>query len=275
MIISIQHGFTFFHNPKAGGTSVRATLEVFHDVPDITWGCDPSLFDTPVDLAHLGVDEFITLRPALWDRIRDHNFYCLIRNPVDRFYSSVAEYAKLHGKMDTRFAPDQDRRTALFDMLDRLEGFGTAEAVMDTYELTHFKPQWIYWKSTNPDILVRTFPVTAIDALFTEIGDSCGRGIISQTRNQRETIALPNTIAKMAAHRSVRRMAQSLPGTRALKTALRKRYATTSHTRNPFGVSAEEHEQVAAFVTRFYARDVDAWPAEYPSETDLALKISS
>ena len=32
MIISRAHSFIFFHNPKVGGTSVRATIERFNDI---------------------------------------------------------------------------------------------------------------------------------------------------------------------------------------------------------------------------------------------------
>ena len=42
MIISQRHKFIVFHNPKVGGTSVRATIEKFNDIGFGLWGPGPA-----------------------------------------------------------------------------------------------------------------------------------------------------------------------------------------------------------------------------------------
>lgn len=56
MIISHRHRFVFFHNPKAGGTSVRAALEQFNDIGFGLWGVDEEQTNVRIDRAHLGIE---------------------------------------------------------------------------------------------------------------------------------------------------------------------------------------------------------------------------
>jgi len=166
MIVSRAHGFIFFHNPKAGGTSVRATIERFNDIGFGLWGTDPAQTGgRRVDRAHLGVDEFAAFYPDLWAAARGGRLFCLYRDPAQRFLSSVSEHSKLHGATDIRFCSEARRTRILFDMIDRLAALGTAEsaAVMGAYELTHFRPQWIYGHSADPAVTVEAFPVARMD----------------------------------------------------------------------------------------------------------------
>ena len=261
MIISMEHGFTFFHNPKAGGTSVRATLEPFHDIDARTWGTDDTLSSGPVDVAHLGAEEFTTLRPDLWEQVRDHTFYCLCRDPVGRFYSSVNEHAKLHGDVDTRFAPPERRREVLFATLSRLKDMGTAEAVMDQYEFTHFRPQWIYWTLAQARQPVQAFPVQRINDLFKAIATQSGQPVSAQNRNKRERLNLPRPLANLAARRSIRTWLRSIPGGDTAKRLVRQKYAEKGSNKGDVDLSDNERAEIAAFVRSFYARDYALWPA--------------
>lgn len=263
MIVSHRYGFVFMHNPKVGGTSVRATIERFHDDETGFWGSDPAARPAPVDRAHLGLDEVAAHYPGTWARMQDYAVFCLVRDPWGRFFSSLAEHSKLHGATDTRFAGPAARRTALMALRDRLEGLGRAEAVMDRYELRHFRPQWIYWHAeTAPAPSVRALPVERIDALFAAIAARTGTPLVPETRNSADQLDLPGPLSRLAGTARLRDLVKRLPGKGLLKTALRARYHAAAGTpAERFGLTEDEEADLRAFVMRFYARDLALWPA--------------
>lgn len=262
MILSDKHRFAFLHNPKVGGTSVRATIEHLHDAPVSFWGSDPDQPATLLDRAHLGLDEIAQHYPALWDRMRGYKLFCLYRDPEGRFFSSLAEYSKLHGQTDTRFADISARKATLMDLVERLQTYGTAEALMPEYEFRHFRPQWIYWHAQeHPGLDMTALPVSRIPALFEAISQQTGTPLQPQTRNKGDQLELPGPLAQIASSRKIKSVLQNLPGVDMLKSALRTRYAAPSDPVTRFGLSASEARDIEDFVTRFYARDRALWPA--------------
>ena len=267
MIISRAHSVIFFHNPKVGGTSVRATIERFNDIGFGLWGADPAQTGgRPVDRAHLGIDEFATLYPDLWGECRGFRAFCLYRDPTKRFLSSVGEYSKLHGATDIRFCSEARRTRILFDMIDRLSALGTAESdgLMGEYELTHFKPQWIYWHSTDPAVKVEAFPVEQMGAFIGTIAAQTGTDLTPQTRNVREQLDLPGPVAALASSGMLKRAVANLPGITAVKDHLRRRYAGGSGRgagkESGFTLDAAQTTAVERFVRSFYAEDFVRWP---------------
>lgn len=261
MIISHQHRFVFFHNPKVGGTSVRATIEHLHDADEIFWGTDPDRQGEPLDRAHLGIDEFALHYPDLWTQVEDYRMFCLYRDPLGRFFSSLAEYSKLHGEVDTRFAGPAARNAALTSMVDDLRNYGTAEALMGHYPLRHFRPQWIYWTCrTRPDLDVTALSVTQIAGLFEAISALSGEDLQAATRNQGDQLNLPGPLAALASSRHAKAVLSRLPGTHALKSALRRRFRSTDKTSDRFGLTPADLHELQEFVDGFYARDLALWP---------------
>ena len=262
MIISRAHSFIFFHNPKVGGTSVRATIERFNDIGFGLWGADPAQTGgRMVDRAHLGVDEFAALYPDLWAENRGSRMFCLYRDPAKRFLSSVGEHSKLHGATDIRFCSEARRTRILFDMIDRLSALGTAESdgVMGEYELTHFKPQWIYWHSADPAVTVEAFPVEQMGAFIGTIAAQTGTDLTPQTRNVREQLDLPAPVAALASSGRLKRAVANLPGITAVKKHRRRRYAAGSGQatgkESGFVLDAAQTAAIDRFVRRFYAED--------------------
>jgi hypothetical protein len=272
MIISHRHRFVFFHNPKVGGTSVRTTLERFNDIGFGLWGADAAQTGSQVDRAHLGIAEFAGLYPALWQQVQGYDLFSLCRDPVARFSSSMAEYSKHHGAVDTRFAPPAARKRALFDMIARLDRLGRAEAVLDDPTLTHFRPQWIYWSAPDlaPDLAPEIWPLARIDGFFERVSAIVGEPLQPETVKQRETLALPGPVAGLASMRPLKRLLQVLPGGAAAKALIRRQFSGGRAGDDGFALTPVETAQVAAFVRGFYARDFALWPV-----ADAPPKISA
>lgn len=263
MIISHAHHFVFFHNPKAGGTSVRASIECYNDIGFGLWGADPSQTGgITVDRAHMGVDEFAGYYPDLWARVRNYEKFCLVRDPVARFLSSVSEHSKMHGDIDIRFSTPRQRVDVLFSMIERLKEIGQAEndGLIHNYELTHFRPQWLYWHTAEPGVHVQAIPVENMAQFFGEIARLTGAPIDTQIRNTREQLALPGPLAAVAASGRSKRFLAQLPGAGPLKSLLRQRYAVQKPQSGGFELTDPQSDQVADFVRHFYAEDYARWP---------------
>lgn len=265
MIISHHHRFAFFHNPKAGGTSVRTLLDRYNDIGFGLWGVDTAQTGIRIDRAHLGVEEFARFYPDLWRDVQGYDLFSLRRDPLPRFFSSTAEYTKHHGRIDTRFATPAQRKAILFQMVERLDRLGAAEAVLPDYDLTHFRPQWIYWglpDHLSPDHVprVEVWPLDRIAGFFARIEARVGEPLDTAQANARETLALPGPLAGLASNRLVKRLARSLPGGESVKALMRRRFAPATDGAKArddgFDLTPDEQAAVAAFVQRFYARDI-------------------
>ncbi len=259
MIISHRHRFVFFHNPKVGGTSVRTSLERFNDIGFGLWGIDTAQTGVRVDRAHLGIAEFAGFYPDLWRDVQGYALFSLSRDPLARFFSSMAEYSKHHGRIDTRFATPVQRKAALFGMIERLDRLEVAEAVLPDYELTHFRPQSIYWQAPDP-LQVQVWPLASIAGFFAQIEARVGEPLQTGVVKQRETLALPGPLAGLASQRLLTRVLRRLPGAGALKSLLRRRFAASPGGPKTgdqgFDLTEAERAGVAAFVARFYAQDI-------------------
>lgn len=260
MIISHQHRFVFFHNPKVGGTSVRTALERFNDIGFGLWGVDMAQTGIRVDRAHLGIAEFAALYPDLWRAVQGYACFSLSRDPQARFFSSMAEYSKHHGRVDTRFATPAQRKSALFEMIERLERLGQAEAVLPDYELTHFRPQAIYWQAPDPALRVDVWPLAQIAGFFAQIEARVGAPLQTGVVKEREALALPGPLAGLASQRRLTRALRALPGVGVLKSLLRRSFAAPPGAPKTadqgFDLTDAERAGVTAFVARFYADDI-------------------
>lgn len=262
MIVSRKHRFVFWHNPKGGGTSIRAAAAQFHDLDFQLWGPDPARTGgLKVDMAHLGMDEFAGHFPELWQEIRDFRMLCLYRDPQRRFLSSISEYSKNFTRADLRFASPESGRRIVFDMVDRLGALGTAEAVMDDYTLTHFRPQHIYWRAdADPSVRAEAFPTSEIDRLFARLSAITGTWIAPRHERAAVSYEVPGPLRFIMRARGLRRQVGRLPITRTLVRLVKRRYAVQGG--RQLALDADDAARLDAFVRRFYAEDYADWPAE-------------
>lgn len=121
--------------------------------------------------------------PELWQEVQGYRFFSLCRDPIARFKSSMAEYSKHHGAVDIRFVPAAQRKRALFDTIEQLDKLGNAEKILSHYELTHFRPQWIYW--TAPTLKmppVEVWPLSSMRAFIKLIETHVGKPLAKKPK---------------------------------------------------------------------------------------------
>lgn len=268
MIVSHKFEFVFLHNPKVGGTSVRKTIRRFSDseVRFYLNDPDPSSPLHRIDRAHIGLDEFTKYYPDLRARCAGYRFYSLWRPPAERIYSSLHEYSRNFANTDVRFLTPAKRRDFLMTTLDMLKGYGTAEGILNRFELTHFRPQWIYVTSEDNDIEVETIPLQQIDRLFAEIGARAGVPDLKPDRisNASESLAFPGILSGILANKKRKMMIKSISGVPFLTRLARKALVAHQPRQSPramYGLSESDLVAVDEFLGHFYQKDFERIPA--------------
>lgn len=135
MIISHINRFAFIHNPKAAGSSVRKALQQYHDHPENLWGVSfIPILDRVVDKAHLTLAEIATLYPNL----NGYHFFVVVRDPLDRYVSSLKEHNKQHYNNSL----DLDKLAFKVSVIP-------STIIRFNWKYIHFCPQHYFFKPTE------------------------------------------------------------------------------------------------------------------------------
>lgn len=178
MMINDQKELVFFHIPKNGGTSVRTELGKHGFIspfkPDFL-----EYENVTIDAKHQTPQEIRERFPELAARIYGYRQMIILRNPEQRFLSSVSQYLKMYSeKLPTTYSAQELHKTVT-RVLDRLE------AGEISLELTHFRRQADYLSPADPQILLDIDNVPALDANF---NDLLGADLSLAKRNSRRFI---------------------------------------------------------------------------------------
>lgn len=265
MIISRRYRFIFFHNPKAGGTSVRSVLHKL--APDaLTFrgdefrqagtrtGIKPvRTLPARTDSGHADIDEFSVLYPEFWQEISDYALWSTRRHPLQRFLSSVSEHSKIFSDEKIRFMETEKRRDFLFRLMERLMRQGRAEDLVgNDPAFVHFKPQWIYWHSIRHPVQPQSWPIENMGGFARRVEDVTGLRIMLEKKNAGSSlISLPSGLGRLRSYPAFNRLAVRVPGMKKLRERLYRRYTVAEDTRS--------------FIRAFYARDLSLWPGGLPA----------
>lgn len=263
MIISSSGRFVFMHNPKVAGSSVRDALEPFRNPGTNIFGedLDPTSPCYGVDQAHIGIDEFSKWFPDLWGDAKDYTYFALYRDPHARFLSSVNEYSRVYGDRDIRFASIEQRYDFLQRTIDMLAQKKCAEHTLDTLELTHFRPQWIYLSSPNlPQAQIRTYDLKNFRQFAADLSHQTGTTVEFARENSSEQFELGNLGNRLLSNNALKKTLRRVPGSMLAMRALRSsaRSQTTSKALSVterYGLSAQEESSLNQFIKDFYAQD--------------------
>jgi len=146
MIVSDSNRFVFIHNPKAAGTSIRKALGAHRGAGLDLWGYAlyPSM-GRVLDIAHMPLDILIQAHPELFMKIQGYFAFGFVRNPIQRYFSSVHQFI-------LNFTTDINREVifrnkALFEAyVNEFADFALNQERIDKdYRFAHFTQQSRYF----------------------------------------------------------------------------------------------------------------------------------
>ena len=171
MIISDEHGFVFVHIPKCAGTTVRKFLKKFNCRKDTLYG-----FDNHPDLGRLDMGHIplFTLREHFFSDFEALQIYwsfAVVRNPFDRFVSSLSERFKTHKGKSIKQCSEKEIRSAIRETIEYLT---ENENCLLSHEFIHFQKQVDYIKLDGEQIIESLYTIEQIDELVADFQSKIG-----------------------------------------------------------------------------------------------------
>jgi hypothetical protein len=167
MIICPTQGFVFVHIPKCAGSAVGSQIKL----------CDPDhvAFSKVVSHPELGTIDNVhvplgPLRAHFPDRyaaVRDMVAFCMLRDPLERFGSSLRQMLwRFEKRPMTAIPPDELRDTAL-RTLEKVDAeLDRPEERMPTHQLVHFTRQVDYVYDRGERLVDHALPLELVPDLI-------------------------------------------------------------------------------------------------------------
>ena len=254
MIISDKEKFAFVHIPKCAGTSVRARIEHLDD----RYGAYSSRLENH---SELGLLNYVHLPLATLAEHFSHDFECIqtyrslavLRDPSQRFISSVSQYCNRYTDTDMRSHSVKTLKREVWKLIDLLEGLEIkSPGSRLPAEFIHFQQQHHYTHLNGLQVVKHLVDVSQVDALLTSL---LGHNVVmdepSIKENESRVYRSPRARLLALATRAVApRLGAALPSV-ASKWVRAHVYSPLTHQFD----EVFQHEKVRSFIATYYELD--------------------
>ncbi len=264
MIINHTNRFACIHIPKCGGSSVRNVLD---KVNEWSYFGNPWTAETEklgiVNFAHLPLSALRVLFPEDLELVLKYESYAVVRNPYDRFFSSIQEKLKQDnmriGVSKKIFTPEEIKREIkeVIEFLMKDSNFASGNVLPYTH--THFQRQKDYLFLDGVKVIKHVYCLGNLDSLFDslqhqtglQLFDEAGRRSFQKTNvSKRFRFSWVKMITE-SRHPFILSLKKSSPS--ILKNIHGKLFfikssIITSEARNPF---------VMDFIASYYKEDIE------------------
>ena len=248
-IISNARNFSFLHIPKNGGTSIFSHLSEINDRNARYAFRTEALEDVGlVKMSHLPLWAICTFFPEDFKVISEGESFAILRDPTERFKSSLSERTKCFLKTPI----DKMSQNEIAQDVDKVINALSREPEVPSYEFCHFIRQSDFVSIDGQRIVQNLFPIEFFDMARERISQASGVSIPSNVKNKRRV--LKNT----AGVRVVRRAWQGV------KPLLSKRqrdmlwhmsYGVVTESLEAKEIDVLDSQYVRDFITSYYSND--------------------
>ncbi|KPP97788.1 sulfotransferase family 2 domain-containing protein [Marinobacter sp. HL-58] len=259
MIISEKHRFVFVHIPKCAGTSIRNPLTPFNEwqLAGPPWQKKNSVLGT-LDYGHIPL---FTLRhhfPAEFEAVRDYWSFAVMRDPFDRFASSVSQRLRMYSDQPIQKRSLDEVRLVIDESIDYLSR-QPREGHLLPPEYIHFQKQVDYIQLDGVRVLDTIYTVNEINDLLLDVGRRVGQnlgepGTEGGVTQANRTVVFRNDLLRRVietARPLTDRLGKVLP--ESVKQQVRERVYVPRDQRMK---DLFEADDVQAFVLDYYADDI-------------------
>ena len=201
MIISDRYRFVFIHIPKCAGSFVRRQLLPYDDTDGRFSG---KREQKPVlgvwDYAHIPLSILRQYFPSDFERVQTHNSFAVIRNPFERFPSSIAQRLKQFGGTPLHTLGPKEIEREVESTISYLSQ--SAEITDASY--VHFTRQSEYLELNDKRIVRNLYSTDTIDQMLHDIADLIGKPIVG---NNSQSIVNQTAVYR---HEAMRRLFEAM-----------------------------------------------------------------
>lgn len=249
MIISKAHDFAFVHIAKCAGSTIRQQLRDKDDLGERFYRSIQHPELGRINANHLPMDILAHHFPEEFQALRSVTSYTVLREPMDRFISGVAQYIRDTGKEPGDLSPAEIATTAqgIIAYMQATPGF-------PDYAHALFIPQSAYLSYKGQRVVTHAFAMETLRSLFDRMEHEHGLTLIrDRVWNQTVTYKVPAMAAPLKAAKDV---AQKVLPVKAYAQAREwgMQLFTTKGVPK-INETLEADNQVRDFVGQFYAED--------------------
>jgi hypothetical protein len=255
MLLSPEFNFAFVHVPKCGGTSLRDSLR---GMPGIGNPLPEALSAIPfeTDPHHVQLSLLRDHAPDLLEQIETCTSYALLRDPVSRFPSAVAQHCKMFLGVEAGALSTSDlekvTRAAITHLVDD-------DLVLDRRYI-HFERQVRFTHLDGRQVVKRLFLVNAQAALIEDI-ESCVGYRAPSLNKSNAAVGFRSSVlrrVRLGFPRPLKRLARDHLPLNA-KRMIDRLFFRPSLTADK--IAAILSPETLAFIDRFYAEDFNSFRA--------------
>jgi hypothetical protein len=179
MIINDTYKFVFVHIPKCAGTYVRNFLQPYDETGGF-FTAKVSNFPSLGKLNFVHMPLFVLREhfPAEYQKIRSYRSFALVRDPVQRFPSSMAEFLKFKGR-PIKHVETSELIAEVRAVVKILSEHDAKEALLP-HQFIHFQRQTDYVYDTGDRLVDNVYTVENVDDLLVDAGRILGRRLQPQ-----------------------------------------------------------------------------------------------
>ena len=250
MILSDRYAFVFVHIPKCAGTSVRAAVEPYHDA-------DARFLKTveehpdlgPLDYRHMPLHILAQVDAEAFAKLGQYQSYALVRDPLQRFRSAMAQRAKMY--LGDELAQMKDAQ--LTAEIDKTISYLMSEPSVIRPEFIHFARQSDFIMSGDQQLVENVFPVERVDLLGAALAHRIGLAELPVAKaNETKVFRVPALKRVLKAGSAMTKRIMPKGAHDAIRLAARHRMMKPVAQATP---SAFLSDQVTNFVVEYYAQD--------------------
>lgn len=260
MIINDTHRFAFIHIPKCAGTTMRAALAPHDESSDRFY--DKGVMQHPVlgplDYHHLPLAVLREYFPEDFARLGAYRSFALVRDPFDRFPSSLHERLVQRDRRPLNLRDEAEIAREVEAVLGSLARHPDASPIIDP-ELIHFSRQCDYIFLDGRQVVGCPRTVAEIRVLLEDLSDIFGEQIhFEESKNRRLNYAIP---AMWKVQRAVTGPIEKALPRWIWKPAykpIKKIFRSTGLIRTAARSLADfpNRSEIEAFIAEFYADDI-------------------
>lgn len=179
MIISPTHKFVFVHVPKCAGTSVRTQL-IKCDPEHISLGevkNHPEL--GPIDYGHIFLSTLRVHFPEYYANVRDYESYAVLRDPLERFGSSLRQTLWHYEGKPMTLIPKDELRQRTLQILDE----AAAEIDQPSARMIFFARQRDFVFDGDTRLVDHLVPLGMVPDFIRYMSQSTGVPLAPETRS--------------------------------------------------------------------------------------------
>jgi hypothetical protein len=260
MIISDRYRFVFVHIPKCAGTFVRKKLDVFDDTNGFFARRHQHESLGLIDYFHLPLTILRDHFPADFERVAAYESFAVLRDPFDRFPSSVSQRLSFYKRSPINTLSARALAREVDDAIHRLTHDGPGISP----EYIHFYPQIGFVECDGREVVSRLYTVDQITEMLEDIGRLVDRDLVGQgeedIKPRNQALVFRNAGLRVAVEKMRpalgRLVSASLPD--SAKIVLRRLVYVPRRERTP-QIFTSAH--VRDFVREYYRRDLELFAA--------------